>query len=105
MREGIDIKKLKPGTTVVVTTVHSIYKFLVTETPGEVIAIGGEFIKESTKVRFNGSTMNGSAIKPGWIMCNMHMEISHKPNHIITTSLVKSAKIIGNGWEYSLNWS
>jgi hypothetical protein len=103
---GIDVNRLKAGTILLITTKNNLYKLIKTDREGVVYAQGGKYFTEPTEVYFSGSTFGGSMIKIGWIGYGMIMEM-----HIIEkkkgikTSPVQTARVIGNGWEYDLDWA
>ena len=103
---GIDVNKLQAGTIVLVTTKNNLYKLIKTDRDGIVYAQGGKYFIEPTEVYFSGSTFGGSMIKIGWIGYEMIMEMHMIENQKkITTSAIKSAKVIGSGWEYDMDWN
>lgn len=105
LERGIDVRKLKAGTILLVMTKNNLYKLVKTDKDGVVYAQGGKYLIEPVEVYFSGSTFGGSMIKIGWIGYGMIMEM-----HIIEkkkgikTSPVQAVKIIGNGWEYDIDW-
>lgn len=100
---GIDINKLKPGTEIVITTYYNVYRITKLKGDREIMIKGGKYFKVSKKVHLNGSTWGSSMIKIGWIGKGMHMEILNDRKKVLT-SPVESAKIIGNNWEYEIEW-
>jgi hypothetical protein len=101
-KPGIDVNKLKPGTKIRVETVYSVYEFKVSHTPGYVYAQGGKHLPYKQLVHFNGCTFGGSAIRPGWIGQDLHMEIMVSKKRKLTTSAVQKASVQGDGWAYDL---
>lgn len=102
--DGIDVKKLKPETVIEVGTLNNIYSITITGCENFVIVEGGKFLSTPKIARFIGSTYGGTAIRLGWLGYMMHMEII-VDDMILTTSRVKSIKIIGEDWYYDLNFS
>ena len=103
---GIDVHSLKPGTAVIVATTNSIYKIVKGQADKYEVKIqGGKYIPEPSWANFSGSTFGGSMIKPGWIGYGMFMEffVIGERNRYVTSS-VRAAKIIGDGWEYDMDW-
>lgn len=100
---GINVHKLKAGTLVLVATKNSLYKIARTDVYDEVMIQGGKYFPNPTLARFTGSTFGGSMIKIGWIGYGMSMEI-HSGAARLKTSWVRSARIVGNGWEYDMGW-
>ncbi len=105
LEKGINVHKLKAGTILFVVTKNNLYKLVKTKEDRMVIAEGGKLLGGPTEVVFSGSTFGGSMIKIGWIGHGMFMEMYVlKEKRRIKTSYVKSARIIGDGWEYDMDW-
>jgi hypothetical protein len=103
---GIDVHKLPAGTTVLVITKNNLYKLVKAAERKHVIAQGGKYLLEPTEVVFTGSTFGGSMLKIGWIGYGMLMEMFLlDQNKRIKTSPVNAARVIGDGWEYDLDWA
>lgn len=100
---GINVRKLKPGTAVLVLTRNNLYKIVKQDYAAKVTVQGGKFFKEPTEGHFTGSTFGGTTIKLDWIGYLMHMEI-HFPHGILRTTGVREAKVYGDGWEYAMEW-
>jgi len=103
--QGIDVTKLEPGTLIEVNTIKSIYLLQITDESNQIIAHGGKHLPTPKEVRFNGSTFGGSMLKLNYIGYGMHMEMGITDRKKITTSPVIKAKIIGEGWEYEMEWN
>ncbi|MHA2043198.1 MAG: hypothetical protein ACW99G_00305 [Candidatus Thorarchaeota archaeon] len=104
---GIQLEEQEVGTRIIVETKNSTYNLTIVDPKEKKIKVqGGKFWEEPATVYFCGSTWGGSMLKMGWIGFGMHMEFGHheKPG-VISTSAVKKATIIGEGWEYSFDWS
>ena len=99
-KEGIDLRKLKPGTKIIVGTVNSTYNMAIINQK-EVWLQGGKKLPKKTKGFLVGSTWGGSMLKIAWIGYDMHMEF-HFNDKILTSSRVQKAKVIGEDWEYDL---
>lgn len=99
---GIDVHKLKSGTKIKARTINNLYEFEITDQPGYLLAQGGKYIKTKKKIYLSGSTYGGSMIKIGWIGLDMNMEIYLGHKRKLTTTNVKEAIIIGEGWEYTV---
>ena len=103
---GINVHDLKPGTIVLAVTKNSLYKIIKGKLDKyDILVHGGKHFLEPVKGNFSGSTFGGSMIKIGWIGYGMHMEI-HIPSYKKTykTTPVKAARIVGNDWEYTMEW-
>jgi len=92
---GIDLSKLSIGTKIEVHTRNTIYNF---EKVGELsefkIKSNGRYFKKEKLINFPGSTFGGSMIKLYWIGNGMHMEFNLESGRVLTTSSVKSFKVI-----------
>jgi len=103
---GINVHTLKPGTTVLAVTRNSLYKIIKGDRDEyDVIIQGGKRFYEPIGVNFSGSTFGGSMMKIGWIGYGMHMEF-YVPlfRKTFRTTGVEAARIVGNGWEYDMDW-
>jgi len=102
---GIDTRKLKPGTKVKVWTKNSIYEMEILNYGGDVLVQGGKYFQEPTPMIFTGSTWGGSMLKMGWVGHMMSMEFQYPgKTRIIFTTFVRRAKIIGENFEYEMDW-
>src|SRR5262245_1133941 len=72
--DGIDIDALAPGTTLVVDTHNSRYRFIVLLDPGVLLVRQGAMRPDQTVVRLAGAT-NGGALKEGWILIGRGIEL------------------------------
>jgi hypothetical protein len=103
---GINVHKLKPGTTVYAATKNSVYKIVKCDTDQYRVWIqGGKYFPQPAEANFSGSTFGGSIMKIGWIGYGMYMEIyslSHRKKY--KTTPVEAARVVGNGWEYDMDW-
>jgi cyclohexyl-isocyanide hydratase len=73
--EGVAIDVLEPGTTLIVNTRNSQYRFDVLFDPQFVLVKGGAMFPETTIVRLSGATAGGSALKLGWIVVGCQIEM------------------------------
>lgn len=90
--EGIVLRSLEPGTTIVVNTRRSQYRLVILLEPDLVMITGGNTFREPRVVRFDGATDGGSALVVGRILVGFHMEMSMGPLRI-TSSRVRSVSI------------
>ena len=91
--DGVDVRKLAPGTVVAVRTQHSRYHLVVVEPEtGHVLISGGDWFPVPTEVQLVGATGGGSMLKPGWIGVGLKVELRHM-NQRITTSLVDAVTV------------
>ena len=73
--EGVAINSLQPGTTLVVNTRNSQYRFVILFDPCLVLVKGGAMFPEATVVRLEGATAGGSALKIGWILVGFQIDM------------------------------
>jgi hypothetical protein len=73
--DGVAIDALDPGTTVVVETRNSRYRFVILFDPRVVLVKGGVLFPDDTVVRLEGATAGGSALKVGWILVGLGIEM------------------------------
>jgi hypothetical protein len=73
--EGVAIDSLGPGTTLVVHTCNSQYRFVVLSQPCVVLVEGGAIFPEATVVRLEGATAGGSILKIGWILVGFQIDM------------------------------
>ena len=92
--DGIAVDSLEPGTTLVVNTNNSQYRFVALLDAGLVLAKGGALFPEATIVRLARATAGGSGLKAGWILVGFHMEMWVGPTRI-RSSRVRSVSIEG----------
>lgn len=103
---GINVHKLKSGIVILAVTRNNLYK-MVKKDGKNVLVQGGKKFNEPKEVMFIGSSFSGgSAIKIGWIGYGMKMEMYDESfkNHNLITSVVLAARLIGDGWEYEMDW-
>jgi hypothetical protein len=72
--EGVDIRTLDAGATLVVTTRRSSYRIVVLDGIRQVVLIEGGVFPEATAVQLAGATAGGSALKIGWILVGLRAE-------------------------------
>lgn len=99
---GIDTRKLKNGTMILVLTKNSFYKLIKKKDKVFTVQGGKKFLEEK-EVIFTGSTLGGTMIKLGWIGFGMNMEMYYNKRRC-TTSKVFAARLVGDGWEYDMEW-
>ena len=88
----MSIDALAPGTTLVVSTRNSDYRFVILFDPCLVLVKGGAMFPETTVVRLEGATAGGSALKMGWILVGCQIEMWLGPVRI-RSSRVRSVSI------------
>ena len=107
LSKSIDVRKLKPGTIVVIETKNTVYTFEIIDDNGTVIVDGGKYFPKPIETHFSGSTFGGSMLKKGCIVYKMYMEIARgiDEHRAITTSRVCEAKIIDPDWTCEMEWN
>ena len=91
---GIDVRSLPPGTELQVDTRNSRYRFVILEGSGSnALVQGGPYFHEEAKVRINGSLLEGSLLKSGWIELGMRVEIWDGSQRV-ATSRVRSITVV-----------
>jgi hypothetical protein len=73
--EGVAIDSLEPGTTLVVHTCNSEYRLVILLDSPSVLVKGGALFPEARVVRLEGATAGGSALRVGWILIGLRMEM------------------------------
>jgi hypothetical protein len=82
--EGIQLRHLKPLTTVLVRTMKSVYRVVITRWP-EVYVHGGAFFPDPTRACLDGASLGGNCIKVDWIVVGLRMEIRSEGRRIVTS--------------------
>ena len=82
--EGVNLDDLKPLTTLLVRTRHSLYRIVVRR-GSTVVLQGGRRFPRSTVCRINGSGLGGSVLKVAWIGVGLRMEIACGSRCIVTS--------------------
>ena len=85
--KGLSVEILNPGTRLVVRTLHSIYKITVVDGSRNMVRAEGGIFPEPTLVRLSGATFGGSAVKLGWIVVGLRMELGLGLRHIKSSSV------------------
>ena len=89
--DGVDIRALRPGTTVIVETDNSRYRFVTLLEPLTVLVKGGAMFPDQAIVQLVGATI-GSTVKIGWILVGLRIEMYLGPM-CIRSSPVRSVKV------------
>ena len=82
--ESVDLRRLPPLTTLLVRTVNSVYRVVVTEGQ-EVCVQGGVFFPDPTSAYVDGARLGGNWFKVGWIGIGLLVQISSADQSIITS--------------------
>jgi hypothetical protein len=74
--EGVAVESLATGTTLLVRTRNSQYRFVVLDGPKHLALVqGGTMFPAVTRVRLTGATCGGSALRIGWIGVGLLIEM------------------------------
>lgn len=84
---GVHLRGLPPFTTLLVWTMNSLYRVVVTQWP-EVYVQGGAFFPDPTLARVDGASFGGSCLRVGWISAGLLVEIRSGGRHIITSPVL-----------------
>jgi cyclohexyl-isocyanide hydratase len=72
---GVAVDALDAGTTLVVQTRNSQYRFVVLFDPQFVVVRGGAMFPEATVVRLDGATTGRGAVRRGWILVGRRLQM------------------------------
>jgi hypothetical protein len=87
---SIQIGSCAPRETIVVTTISSVYEFIVLRgRQRDVLLRGGRHFTEFSRVLFLGSTAVGGSLQPGTIEIGLRMQFICG-DRLVTTSAVQS---------------
>jgi hypothetical protein len=82
--ECVCVRHLPPFTTLLVRTVNSLYRVVVTQGP-DVYVQGGAFFPEATSAYLDGASIGGSCLRIGCICVGLLVEIRSGGRRIITS--------------------
>jgi hypothetical protein len=88
--EGVHLQELAPFTSLVVWTMNSRYRLVVTRGP-EVYVQGGAFFPDPTLAHVYGASQTGRYVGTGWIGAGRSLEIRSASRHIITSPVLAIA--------------
>jgi len=83
---GVRLRDLPPFTTLLVRTVNSLYRLVITQWP-EVYIQGGALFPDPTPAYVDGASIGGSCLRLGWISVGRAMEIHSEGRHISTSTV------------------
>jgi hypothetical protein len=86
--QGVSLRHLPPFTTLLVRTVNSLYRIVITDWP-RVYIQGGAYFPNPTAACLDGASAGGSCLKVGWIGVGLLVEI-RSGGRRITTSRVRA---------------
>jgi hypothetical protein len=86
--ECVRLRDLLPATTLLISTVNSVYRVLITEGP-DVYVQGGSFFPDATLASIDGASIGGSCLRVDCICIGLLVEI-RSGGRTITTSPVRA---------------
>ena len=90
---GVALQSLNAGTVLTVSTRNTRYEVIILDpATRQVVVSGGPAFPERSRVRLEGTTTGGSALRVGWIGVGLRMEMSTRDRRV-TTSRVRSITI------------
>ena len=84
---GVHLRDLPPFTTLLIWTMNSLYRVVVTHWP-EVYVQGGAFFPDPTLAYVDGASFGGSCLRVGWIGAGLFVEIRSGGQRIITSRVL-----------------
>ena len=84
---GVHLHEVPPFTTLLVWTMNSLYRVVVTQWP-EVYIQGGAFFPDPTLAHVDGASFGGSCVRVGWIGAGFVVEIRSGGRRIITSRVL-----------------
>jgi hypothetical protein len=84
---GVHLRDLPAFTTLLVWTMNSLYRVVVTRWP-EVYVQGGAFFPDPTLAYVDGASFGGSCLKVGWIGAGLLVEIRSGGRRVITSPVL-----------------
>jgi hypothetical protein len=82
--ECVHLGHLEPFTTLLVRTLHSLYRIVINEGPS-VSVQGGTFFPQATSAYLDGASLGGASIRVGCICIGLRVEIRAGDRRIITS--------------------
>ena len=81
---GVDLRDLPPFITLLVWTMNSVYRVVITHWP-EVYIQGGVFFPDPTSAYLDGASIGGSCLRVGWIIAGLLVEIRSGGRRFVTS--------------------
>jgi hypothetical protein len=82
---GVHLRDLPPSATLLVWTMNSLYRVVITQWP-EVYIQGGAFFPDPTAAYLDGASIGGT-LRVGWIGVGLFVEIRSGGRRIITSAV------------------
>ena len=81
---GVLLRDLPPSTTLVIKTLNTRYRVVISDGP-KVSIQGGEWFPTPTLVHLNGARLGDSTLRVGWIAVDLRVEILWNGRLILTS--------------------
>jgi len=85
--DSVNVPDLPPLTTVLVWTMNSLYRVVVTE-GSNVYVQGGPFFRDPTSAHLEGASIEGGLLMVGRIAVGLLMELRTVDNHVVTSPVL-----------------
>lgn len=82
--EGVHVRDVPPLTTLLVRTMNSLYRVVITDGPHVFVQVG-VFFPSPTVAYLDGATIGGASIKAGWIGVGLLLQFRSGGRCIITS--------------------
>jgi len=93
--ECVRLSQLPPSTELLVRTVNSVYRVVITQGPA-VSVQGGAFFPESTSAYINAANADGMQITVGCICVGWMAEIRTRSRHVITSRVQTITNVLAS---------
>ena len=84
---GVQLSALPPFTTLLIWTVNSLYRVVVTQWP-EVYVQGGDFFPDPTLAQVNTTSAGANRFRVGWISDGLVVQVGSGGRRIVTSPVV-----------------
>ena len=84
---GVHLRDLPPFTTLLVWTMNSLYRVVVTHWP-EVYVQGGTYFPAPTLASLDGVSLSGHGVTGGWISVGRALEIRSGERWVVTSTVL-----------------
>ncbi len=95
-RECVRLSDLPPFTTLLVRTVNSLYRVVITRGP-DVCVQGGTFFPSETSANIIGASTGGSCLRVDCICVGLLIEIRSGGRRIVTSPVLAIATVLATG--------
>jgi hypothetical protein len=94
--ECVLLRHLSPGTTLLVETMNSVYRVVVSQRR-EVFVQGGPFSPEEKSARIIGASIGGSCLKVDCICVGLRVEIRAGGLRVVTSPVLAITTVLATG--------